>query len=70
LTVEEHADPGSLVDSCGLQNILNALFNVCADKAEHIRTNWQDELLAKAWEVAGQNIDAAASSPAVAGLSR
>jgi hypothetical protein len=39
-----------LVDERGLMAVLEGLAGVCQDKAEHIRTGWQDKPLAKAWE--------------------
>jgi hypothetical protein len=42
-----------LVDKHGLRAVVDALAGVCADKAEHVRTNWQDQALARAWDKAG-----------------
>ena len=40
----------ALVDRAGLRNVVYALACIARAKAEHIRTNWQDDLLAKLWD--------------------
>lgn len=40
----------TLVDRAGLRNVLYALSLIASHKAEHIRSAWQDEALAKLWE--------------------
>jgi hypothetical protein len=40
----------TMIDTVGLSNTLYALASLCSDKAEHIRSNWQDETLAKHWD--------------------
>lgn len=44
----------ALVDRHTAKGVLNALSQICEDKAEHVRTNWQDENLAKNWDHVGQ----------------
>lgn len=39
----------SLVDEDSLSDVLNVLVNICEGKAEHLRSNWQDEAAAKLW---------------------
>ena len=39
-----------LVDAHGLTSVVEWLAEVCDLKAQHIRENWQDEGLAKAWD--------------------
>ena len=39
-----------LVDSLGMVDFMEMLENICYEKAEHVRTNWQDKELAKCWE--------------------
>lgn len=39
-----------MIDSYGLEGVLYAIGDICADKADHIRSNWQDEGMAKFWE--------------------
>lgn len=39
-----------LVDQYSLKCILECLSTICSEKADHIRTNWQDRDLAKEWQ--------------------
>ena len=39
-----------LLDSLGMVDFIEMLTSICYEKAEHVRTNWQDERLGKAWE--------------------
>lgn len=50
-----------LVDQTSLTQVCEALAEVCRDKAEHLRTNWQDDATAKAWEHAAKTIETAAT---------
>ncbi len=38
------------VDKFGISKVLFALALIADEKAEHVRSNWQDENLAIAWE--------------------
>lgn len=49
------------IDGIGLQRVLNLIANICHEKAEHVRTNWQDGTLARAWERDGARIERCAS---------
>jgi len=40
-----------LLDKLGTADILHYLGDICLEKAEHVRTNYQDESLAKEWEL-------------------
>ena len=44
----------SMVDTHGLLYVVQALENMCHEKAEHVRVNWQDNATAKAWERAAR----------------
>ena len=46
----------ALVDAHGLTEVVDVLVQICYDKAEHIRTNWQDQKLAQTWDQAGQSV--------------
>lgn len=46
-----------LVDRVGLRNVLYALALISRHKAEHIRTNWNDEALANLWEHDAEILD-------------
>ena len=39
-----------VVDQYGLAEVLYWLQQICQDKAEHLRSNWQDENSAQHWE--------------------
>lgn len=39
----------TLVDKHGLRMVAENLVEVCHDKAEHLRSNWQDKASAKIW---------------------
>jgi hypothetical protein len=43
----------SLVDSHGLCAVLECLADICKEKAEHLRTNWQDAGQARLWDNSG-----------------
>jgi hypothetical protein len=48
MTMNEELE--SIIDGHRLCGTLRMLAGVCFEKAEHVRTNWQDETLAKMWE--------------------
>jgi hypothetical protein len=39
-----------ILDRHGLHGVLDMLASVCAEKAEHVRSNWQDEGTARMWD--------------------
>lgn len=49
----------ALIDKHSLSEVMQALQSVCHDKAEHLRTNWQDYNSADLWDGAAENIDCA-----------
>jgi hypothetical protein len=49
-----------MVDKVGLRNVIFALACIAEDKAEHVRSNWQDHALAKKWENDARKLDAIA----------
>jgi hypothetical protein len=50
----------ALIDRHGLTHVVNTLAVLCTEKAEHLRTNWQDSVTAKAWDADGKTLDKAA----------
>ena len=62
--VIEH-DVERLIDKYGLSTILGSIAQICFEKAEHIRANWQDEPLARAWDRVGKALDRAAADKRV-----
>ncbi len=50
----------SLVDRYGLSMILRTLAEIASEKAEHIRSNWQDAGAAREWDRAAAKVDCVA----------
>ena len=50
LTQDEAVALEALVDRCDLETVVDALGLICAEKAEHLRSNWQDGASAKLWD--------------------
>jgi predicted phage tail protein len=38
------------IDTHGLANVLDGLAQICAEKADHVRANYNDAALSHAWE--------------------
>jgi hypothetical protein len=51
----------AMVDRHGLYSVLAMLSDICGEKAEHLRSNWQDRSSAQNWGKAIAAIDVAAS---------
>lgn len=49
LTPDEKRSLETLIDHASLKDVLMALSEICAEKAEHIEANWQDKHLARRW---------------------
>jgi len=47
----------SIIDHKGIAAMLNAMANICHEKAQHIRENWQDDETAKVWDKNGSKIN-------------
>ncbi len=54
-----------LIDSIGVGSVLEAISEICEEKAEHIESNWQDRVLAKLWQKVGKRIGALSRSTLV-----
>ena len=39
-----------ILDQTSLDAVIDALATVCWEKADHLRSNWQDDMSAKVWE--------------------
>lgn len=46
-----------MIDDGGLSNVIDALAKVCWAKGEHLRSAWQDEQSAHAWERMAGKLD-------------
>lgn len=53
-------DLEAMIDKHGLTHVLTGLACVCREKAEHLRSNWQDAASARVWTRDAQICDAAA----------
>lgn len=40
----------AILDQSDIKQVVLMLARICNEKAEHVRSNWQDETLAKTWE--------------------
>jgi hypothetical protein len=58
---ERQQELEDLVDALGLKGVCQSLAEICWAKAEHIRSNWQDEPLAKAWGKAAAMLERVAT---------
>ena len=38
-----------LIDRTSLSELIDAISQICYEKAEHIRSNWQDDRTARSW---------------------
>ncbi len=47
----------ALVDAASLSDVVEALGRIAAEKAEHIRTTWQDTYTARPWQKASDRLD-------------
>lgn len=50
MTKDHQIDLERMVDAYGLEGVLYALADICVEKADHLRSNWQDERTAKYWD--------------------
>jgi hypothetical protein len=60
ITQENKDTLESIIDGSTLADVLNAISEICYEKADHIRTNWQDANTAKVWEKAGKYVELSA----------
>ena len=58
----------SMIDRLGMSEIMLLLVHICDEKAEHIRSNWQDEGLAKRWDLVVDALISKRLSKALGGL--
>tara|TARA_R110002073_G_scaffold327139_1_gene507566 strand:+ start:479 stop:769 length:291 start_codon:yes stop_codon:yes gene_type:complete len=58
----------SMIDRLGMSEIMLLLVHICDEKAEHIRSNWQDEGLAKRWDIVVDSLISKRLSKALGGL--
>ena len=46
----------SMIDADSLRAVLDAIADICAEKADRLRCNWQDEKTAQAWSDCSQRL--------------
>lgn len=56
MTQEELQALEELIDANTLNAVIEALGEICHEKAEHIRTNWQDKVTARPWDIMGRKL--------------
>lgn len=54
---DEAGDLEALIDRHGLADVLATIVDICLEKAEHIRTNWEDQRLAQRWEKVAKKLE-------------
>ena len=55
------ADLEAMVDASSLAQVIEALGEICAEKADHIRASYDDRATAKIWDDAARKVMALAS---------
>lgn len=58
-----------LIDTHGLDGVLDLMAEVCYNKAHHASSNWQDAELARAWERAANRVERCSDSRPVQAVS-
>ena len=59
----------TMIDRLGMAEIMFLLTHICDEKAEHIREVWQDEELAKRWNIVAEALISKRLSNALGNLS-
>lgn len=39
-----------IIDRSSVAQVIGAIEDICREKADHIRSNWQDKALARTWD--------------------
>ena len=55
----------AIVDSATLFDVVEVLVGICHGKAEHLRSDWQDERSARTWERAAKTLDRITANDAI-----
>ncbi len=59
----------SMLDSTSMSYLLHVIGQLCYEKSEHIRSNWQDGQMADAWSTAGDKLWRLADSSQITRIS-
>lgn len=54
-----------LIDKMGLDHVLQAISEICSEKADHIRASYSDKVLERQWRSASNAVDACSCNTAV-----
>ncbi len=46
-----------MIDASSLEAVLSHILDICHGKVDHLRSNWQDEIAARAWERVARRIE-------------
>jgi hypothetical protein len=60
-TEQEAFDLEALIDRHGIEEVLHQICDICEAKADHIRENWQDTVLAQRWATAAGAVGVAST---------
>ena len=63
--MEDFKQIESMIDRSSLADVLSHLAQICSDKAEHIRSNWDSDPQAELWEEAAEQIEDLSSNSEV-----
>jgi uncharacterized protein (DUF736 family) len=58
-----------LIDRLTLRGLLDLVAQVCHEKADHLRANWQDETAGHAWERVSETMEKALDNPCIKAVS-
>lgn len=58
-----------LIDAEGLAQVLEHIADICGEKADHIRSSYADEPLAKLWQSAGRYVASASGKDPIRAIS-
>lgn len=64
LNTQERETLEGLIDATSVVAVMQALSEICSEKADHVRTNWQDAKLARMWDTAAGQIGCASTTVA------
>lgn len=53
------------IDQYGAVAVVGAIAQICRDKGEHLRTNWQDSDTAKCWDDLAKRLERASAKAEV-----
>ena len=66
-TKDEYDALEALMDRIGVVRTLDAVATICHQKADFVRSDWQDNALAKQWDHVGQIVSKCAAQRALRG---